>query len=100
MIQEVYGEEKCEDLPEGVPSNLPFPVGKSNDAFAQYFVGQSYLAPLTMEQVPTFNVTFEPSCRNNWHIHHASCGGGHPWASIQCALLLLNTSWLLHPSTA
>ena len=76
MIQEVYGDEKREDLPEGVPSNLPFPVGKPNDAFAQYFVGQSYLAPLTMEQVPTFNVTFEPSCRNNWHIHHASSGGG------------------------
>ena len=66
MIQEVFGDDNREDLPAGVPSNLPFPVGKPNDAFAQYFVGQSYLAPLTMEQVPTFNVTFEPGCRNNW----------------------------------
>ena len=75
MIQEVFGDDNREDLPTGVPSNLPFPVGKPNDAFAQYFVGQSYLAPLTMEQVPTFNVTFEPGCRNNWHIHHAKSGG-------------------------
>ena len=53
-----------------------FPVGAPNTAFAQYFIGQSYLAPLTLEQVPSFNVTFEPRCRNNWHIHHASEGGG------------------------
>lgn len=53
-----------------------FPIGNKNEAFAQYFIGQSYLAVLTKEQVPTFNVTFEPGCRNNWHIHHAkSCGG-------------------------
>ena len=53
-----------------------FPIGAPNDAFAQYFVGQSYLAPISTEQVPVFNVTFEPGCRNNWHIHHASSGGG------------------------
>ena len=52
-----------------------FPIGAPNDAFAQYFVGQSYLAPISTEQVPVFNVTFEPGCRNNWHIHHASSGG-------------------------
>ena len=55
---------------------MPFPIGKPNDAFAQYFVGQSYLAPISTEQVPVFNVTFEPGCRNNWHVHHASDGGG------------------------
>ena len=55
---------------------MPFPIGKPNDAFAQYFVGQSYLAPISTEQVPVFNVTFEPGCRNNWHVHHASEGGG------------------------
>lgn len=76
LIQEVYGDDAGTDLPEGVPSNLPFPVGSPNDAYAQYFTGQSYLAPLTLEQIPTFNVTFEPGCRNNWHIHHASEGGG------------------------
>ena len=53
-----------------------FPIGKPNDGFAQYFVGQSYLAPLSMDQVGIFNVTFEPACRNNWHIHHADKGGG------------------------
>ena len=53
-----------------------FPIGEKNDRYAEYFVGQSYLAPLTTEQIPTFNVTFEPSCRNNWHIHHAETGGG------------------------
>ena len=76
MDKEQLTREEITELPEGVPSDLPFPVGKPNYAFAQYFVGQSYLAPLTMEQVPTFNVTFEPGCRNNWHIHHASKGGG------------------------
>jgi quercetin dioxygenase-like cupin family protein len=53
-----------------------FPLGKKNDAFARYFIGQSYLAPLTLEGVMSFNVTFEPGCRNNWHIHHSKSGGG------------------------
>ncbi|MCR5008331.1 MAG: cupin domain-containing protein, partial [Oribacterium sp.] len=47
-----------------------------NDAFAQYFDGQSYLAPVSSEQIPIYNVTFEPGCRNHWHIHHAKYGGG------------------------
>ena len=53
-----------------------FPVGEKNDAYAQYFVGQSYLSMLTTERVGIANVTFEPGCRNNWHIHHADKGGG------------------------
>lgn len=56
-----------------------FGVGTPNDAFAQYFVGNSYLKPLTEAgKCPVFlaNVTFEPKCRNNWHIHHAKSGGG------------------------
>ena len=52
-----------------------FPIGEANP-YGDYFVGQSYLAPLSTEQVPVFNVTFEPGCRNNWHIHHATQGGG------------------------
>ena len=44
-----------------------FPVGQENTIAGQYFIGQSYLAVLTLDQVPTFNVTFEPACRNNWH---------------------------------
>ena len=53
-----------------------FPRGGENTAFAQYFVGQSYLNMLSLEQVVIGNVTFEPGCRNNWHIHHAKSGGG------------------------
>ncbi len=56
-----------------------FGLGDPNDAYAQYFVGQSYLKPLTnLDETSLFlaNVTFEPGCRNNWHIHHASKGGG------------------------
>lgn len=47
-----------------------FPIGNKNDAFVQYFTGQSYLNMLSLEQVVIGNVTFEPGCRNNWHIHH------------------------------
>lgn len=53
-----------------------FAAGGTNDGFAQYFVGQSYLNLLSTEQVIVGNVTFEPGCRNNWHIHHAKKGGG------------------------
>ena len=53
-----------------------FPVGEKNVAFGQYFVGQSYLNMLTTQGVAIGNVTFEPGCRNNWHIHHAKIGGG------------------------
>lgn len=56
-----------------------FGLGQANDAFAQYFIGKSYLNPLTdmnKVQLGAFNVTFEPGCRNNWHIHHAKTGGG------------------------
>ena len=56
-----------------------FGQGNPNDGFAQYFVGNSFLNPLTdfkNGQFPLFNVTFEPGCHNNWHIHHADKGGG------------------------
>ena len=53
-----------------------FPVGDKNDAYAKFFIGQSYLKMLSTEQVGIANVTFEPRCRNNWHIHHADKGGG------------------------
>lgn len=66
-----------------------FGKGKPNDAFAQYFVGNSYLNPLVDNTSPLHlsNVTFEPGCRNNWHIHHASkngrqiliCTAGYGW---------------------
>ena len=56
-----------------------FGKGQPNDGFAQYFIGNSFLQPLTeFGKCPVFlaNVTFEPGCRNNWHIHHAASGGG------------------------
>ena len=57
-------------------ASMVFPIGAPNDGFAQYFTGRSFLAPVSTEQVGIFNVTFEPGCRNNWHIHHAEKGGG------------------------
>ena len=55
-----------------------FGTGASNTSFAQYFIGESFLNPLTRPEDGLFlaNVTFEPGCRNNWHIHHATKGGG------------------------
>ena len=53
-----------------------FKIGSKNDAYAKYFDGQSYLNMLSREQVIVANVTFEPACRNHWHIHHAKSGGG------------------------
>ena len=63
--------------PADLPADWsPIPVGKPNDAFAKYFTGRSYLKALSTSQVGAFGVTFEPGCRNNWHIHHAATGGG------------------------
>lgn len=56
-----------------------FGLGEENTGFSQYFSGESFLNPLTdPKQCSLFlaNVTFEPGCRNNWHIHHAETGGG------------------------
>ena len=60
-----------------MPDNFElFPRGGANTAYARYFVGNSYLNMLSTEGVIIGNVTFEPACRNNWHIHHATKGGG------------------------
>ena len=61
---------------EELKNNTVFPIGGENVNFAQYFVGTSYLNMLSLEQVVIGNVTFEPACRNNWHIHYADNGGG------------------------
>lgn len=77
MAKEVWNEESsASDEKAKHAAAMLFPIGVPNDGFAQYFVGQSYLAPLSTEQVGIFNVTFEPRCRNNWHIHNADKGGG------------------------
>ena len=62
-----------------------FPIGGKNEA--EYFTGQSYLEMLSTEQVVIGNVTFEPSCRNHWHIHHAEKGGG------QILLVISGEGW-------
>ena len=77
QAKEVWNEEVSElSEMDKYQNTIFFPIGEPNDAYAQYFVGQSYLAPVSTDQVPVFNVTFEPGCRNNWHIHHASKNGG------------------------
>ena len=70
MAVEVYKDDAGAD--GGI-----FGLGAPNEAYAQYFVGKSYLRPLTVpgETVFMANVTFEPGCRNNWHIHKATSGG-------------------------
>ena len=75
-----------------VHAPLPFPLGSPNTAYAQYFTGNSHLAALTPKNIeqgeqtvlPMSNVTFEPGCRNNWHIHHGArqiliCVAGKGW---------------------
>ena len=69
MLIEIYEDEKSNHEPM-------FGLGDKNDAYAKYFVGQSYLNVVNKEGIFIANVTFEPSCRNNWHIHHATKGGG------------------------
>ena len=75
MAKEIWAvEPEDESARAKHQASMVFPIGATNDAFAQYFVGQSYLAPISTQQVGIYNVTFEPGCRNNWHIHHAKNG--------------------------
>ena len=76
MAKEVWADAPDGDDKARHQQEMVFPIGTPNDGFAQYFVGQSYLQPLSTSQVGVYNVTFEPGCRNNWHIHQAAKGGG------------------------
>lgn len=77
MAKEVWAEAgPGEDAMAAHARGMLFPIGAPNDAYAQYFIGRSYLAPVSTSQVGIYNVTFEPGCRNNWHVHHAESGGG------------------------
>ena len=77
QAKEVWNEaETATDAKAAFQREMIFPVGEPNTAYAKYFIGNSYLAPLSSEQVEVANVTFEPCCRNNWHIHKAEKGGG------------------------
>lgn len=76
QAKEVWKEETPADAKEAFQQEIMFPIGNPNDAYAKYFIGQSYLASVSGQPFPMYNVTFEPGCRNNWHIHHATKGGG------------------------
>lgn len=77
QAKEVWTEtSNADDAKARFQQEMIFPIGEPNSAFAKYFIGNSYLAPISTEQVIVYNVTFEPGCRNNWHIHKASKGGG------------------------
>ena len=76
QAKEIWNEESpVRSEKDAYQNSIFFPIGQENP-YGQFFVGQSYLAPVSTRQVPVFNVTFEPGCRNNWHIHRASSGGG------------------------
>lgn len=76
LAKEVWDEKSPELTDKDRYQNeIFFPIGEPNP-FGKYFIGNSYLAPVSAEQIPIFNVTFEPACRNNWHIHHAKSDGG------------------------
>ncbi len=76
MAVNVWKDDAAEDAKAAHANSMIFPIGNPNDGYAQYFSGQSYLEPVSNDQVVMFNVTFEPGCRNNWHVHHADKGGG------------------------
>lgn len=81
LAKEVWAEDVAtsDSLPYGFvehQKSMIFPIGEPNTAYAPYFVGNSYLASISSEQLGISNVTFEPGCRNNWHIHTAKSGGG------------------------
>ncbi len=77
LAKDVWNEEtEAVTEKDKFQNTIFFPIGEPNNGFAEYFVGQSYLAPISTQQIPIYNVTFEPRCRNNWHIHHAKSGGG------------------------
>ena len=83
LAKEVYNDTSAvaktasgNETLENIMATSLFPVGGENVNYAQYFDGTSYLNMLSMDQVIIGNVTFEPGCRNHWHIHHADKGGG------------------------
>ena len=77
LAKEIWNEEVPElSEKDRYQNTIFFPIGELNDAYAPYFDGQSYLASVSDEQIHIHNVTFEPGCRNHWHVHKATSGGG------------------------
>ena len=83
LAQEVWAEDTASnDELDKFQQEMIFPVGEPNMAYARYFSGRSWLASISTEQIPFSNVSFEPGCRNNWHIHRAAKGGGQMLVGI------------------
>ena len=77
LAKDVWNDDiKGDDAKAAFQRQMIFPIGDPNTAYARYFIGNSYLAQISDSQIPFANVTFEPGCRNNWHIHKAEKGGG------------------------
>lgn len=77
LAKEVWNDDITgDDAKARFQREMIFPIGDPNTAYAKYFIGNSYLARVSTEQIPFANVTFEPRCRNNWHVHKAAKGGG------------------------
>lgn len=77
LAKDVWNDDiKGDDAKAEFARSMIFPIGEPNTAYAKYFIGNSYLAQISDSQIPFANVTFEPGCRNNWHVHKADNGGG------------------------
>lgn len=77
LAKSVWADDSVgHDAKVAFQNEMIFPIGKPNTAYAKYFIGNSYLAQISNKQLKIYNVTFEPGCRNNWHIHKAAKDGG------------------------
>ena len=77
LAKDVWNDDiKGDDAKSEFARSMIFPIGEPNTSYAKYFIGNSYIATISDSQIPFANVTFEPGCRNNWHIHKADTGGG------------------------
>lgn len=75
IVKEIYADEILKSNENGNHGG-PFGMGEFNENYKQYFIGKSYLKVLSNSGLAVCNVTFKPRCRNNWHIHKSSKGGG------------------------
>ena len=82
MAKEVWADNETATEKERFQQEMIFPIGEPNTAYEKYFSGNSYLSRISDSQISFSNVTFEPGCRNNWHIHHATNGGGQMLVGI------------------
>lgn len=77
LAKTVWADDiKGDDVKTEFARSMIFPIGEPNTVYEQYFTGKSYLARISDRQIPFANVTFEPGCRNHWHVHKARSGGG------------------------